>query len=327
VSLTVLGIETSCDETAAAVVRDGGLLSSVIASQVAQHRPFGGVVPEIASRQHLELIQPTVEEALSLAGVAKGALDGVAFTNGPGLLGALLVGSTYGKALAFGLRIPFVGVNHILAHVHAAFLAEEPRFPLLALVVSGGHSDLVRFHAPLSVEVIGHSLDDAAGEAFDKVARVLGLPYPGGPRLEELARSMEGEGASLPQIRLGPDHPFDFSFSGLKTAAVRAHEAGASPAAVAKAFQERAISHLVETTLRALSDGDAMLVVAGGVSANTALRRAFEDALPKRRVVFPPAGMSTDNAAMVARIGWEELREGHTSPLDLVPEPLVRPFR
>lgn len=326
-ALRVLGIETSCDETAAALLEDGVVRSHVVASQTATHRPFGGVVPEVASRRHLELIGPVVDEAFREADWRPRDLDGIAFTRGPGLLGALLVGVTYGKALAFSLGVPFVGVNHILAHVHAAFLGREPDFPLLALVVSGGHTDLLRFDGPLRAAVVGRSLDDAAGEAFDKVARLLGLPYPGGPHLEILARRGRSGAVRLPSVRLGPERPYDFSFSGLKTAAARAVEEGRAPADVARAFQERALDHLVETTRRALAPADRMLVVAGGVSANEALREALREAFPGRAVVFPPQGLSTDNAAMVARIGWERLRLGEEDPLDLVPEPLIRPFR
>lgn len=325
--MRVLGIETSCDETAAATWEDGRLVSHVVASQIAAHRPYGGVVPEVASRKHLESIRPVVDEALAKAGWEARSLDGVAATRGPGLLGALLVGVTFAKGLALSLDLPFVGVNHVLAHVHAAFLEREMVFPFLALVISGGHTDLIRFQGPLEAEVIGRSLDDAVGEAFDKVARVLDLPYPGGPHLEQLAQTGDPAAVHLPPVRLGPERPFDFSFSGVKTAARRALEKGARPEDVAKAFQDAAISHLAETTRRALGPGDKMLVVAGGVAANSALRAAFKEIFCDLDLAFPTPAFSTDNAAMIARVGWERLRRNERDPMDLSPEPVITPFR
>lgn len=302
-------------------------MAHVVASQADLHRPYGGVVPEVASRRHLELIGPVVEETLEKAGRGVADLDGVAVTRGPGLLGALIVGVTYAKGLALSRRLPLVGVNHILAHVHAAFLGREPEFPLLALVVSGGHTDLIRFRGPLEVEVVGRSLDDAAGEAFDKVARLLGLPYPGGPHLEALAREGTPGRLRLPPVRLGPERSLAFSFSGLKTAASRLLTEGGKREDVALAFEEAAVGQLIEVTARALKEDDRMLVVAGGVSANTVLRTRMAEALPGREVVFPPRGLSTDNGAMVARLGWERLRSGERDELDLEPLPIIHPFR
>lgn len=312
--MRLLAVETSCDETSLAVMEDGQIASLRIASQAALHQPTGGVVPEMAARRHLEVIRAEAESALSEAGCALSELDAIAYTRGPGLVGSLLVGSSFAQALALAQRLPAVAVNHVLAHIHAVFIGQEPRFPLLALVVSGGHTSLFRLKSPLEVELLGETRDDAAGEALDKVARLLGLGYPGGAALERLAEEAGGPGVELPRVRLEGPRP-DFSFSGLKTAARQAILSGEDPARVARGFQEAVIAHLVETTRRAQASSDRMLVVGGGVAANRALGRALRAALPALPVHVAPPALSGDNAAMIGRLGWEMLRAGITTPL------------
>ncbi|MHB1981495.1 MAG: tRNA (adenosine(37)-N6)-threonylcarbamoyltransferase complex transferase subunit TsaD [Sulfobacillus sp.] len=312
--MLVLGVETSCDETSVAVMADGAIVSLRIASQAPLHSATGGVVPETAARRHLEVIREQTEQALLEAGLTARDLDAVAYTRGPGLLGCLLVGTSFSQGLALSLGIPAVGVNHVLAHIHAAFIDQDATFPLLALVVSGGHTSLYRFSAPITAELIGETRDDAAGEALDKVARLLGLGYPGGAALEQLAASAPTEAWQFPRVRLSGARP-DFSFSGVKTAARQAIAAGAKPAAVASGFQQAVVSQLVETTCQALVASDRMLVVGGGVSANQALRQAFHERVRSRPVLFAPLRLCSDNAAMIGRLGWEMLRAGIRTPL------------
>ncbi len=312
--MLVLGVETSCDETSLAVLKDGAIVSLRVASQEALHRPTGGVVPEAAARRHLEVIRFEAEAALAQAGQDVSDLDAVAYTRGPGLLGCLLVGSSFGQGLARSLGIPAVGVNHVLAHVHAALFDQAPAFPLLALVVSGGHTSLFRFSGPIEVELLGQTRDDAAGEALDKVARLLDLGYPGGAALERLAESAQGEGMLFPDVRLAGARP-DFSFSGLKTAARQAIASGAPGPEVARGFQRAVVGQLVETTLKALMPTDRMLVVGGGVSANRTLRRAVRERLRSVPVLLAPLPLCADNAAMIGRLGWEMLRAGIETPL------------
>ncbi len=308
----VLGIETSCDETAAAVVKNGReVLSNVVASQMESHRRFGGVVPEIASRHHVEQITLVIEEAMQQAGVSFAGLDAVAVTAGPGLVGALLVGVNAAKALAFAHGLPLIGVHHIAGHIYANQLVAEMKFPLLALVVSGGHTELVFMKEHGNFAVIGETRDDAAGEAYDKVARALGLPYPGGPHIDRLAH--EGEPViDLPRAWL-EEGSYDFSFSGLKSAVLNAlHNAKQrgeeiDPRQMAASFQASVVDVLVTKTVQAAKEYRVrQVLLAGGVAANRGLRAALQDKmkeLPDVELVIPPLSLCTDNAAMIAVSG------------------------
>ena len=316
----ILGIETSCDETAAAVVVDGTCLaSSVVSSQVDLHACFGGVVPEVASRAHVQLLNPVVAEALLEAGCEGRDVAAVAATIGPGLVGALLVGVSAAKAFSLAWGVPFIGVNHLEAHLYAAFL-EEPDLqpPLVLLLVSGGHTLLVAMEDHLRYRLLGGTIDDAAGEAFDKVARFLGLPYPGGPAIDRLA--MEGDRNAIAFPRAMLDEGYDFSFSGLKTSVltyVRKHP-DAGNADVAASFQEAVVDVLVTKARRAAREvGATGLCLAGGVAANSALRERMLDACiaDGLRPFVPSREMCTDNAAMVAAAGWYRLRHDGPTPL------------
>jgi len=325
----ILGIETSCDETAAAVVVDGTrVASSVVSSQVDLHARFGGVVPEIASRAHVELINPVVAEALLEAGCTGPDVTAVAATIGPGLVGALLVGVSAAKAFALAWGVPFVGVNHLEAHLYAAFL-EEPDLspPLVLLLVSGGHTLLVSMEGHLRYRLLGGTIDDAAGEAFDKVARLLGLPYPGGPAIDRLA--MEGDRTAVAFPRAMRDEGYDFSFSGVKTSVLtylRKHP-DASAADVAASFQEAVVDVLVTKARRAAREvGATGLCLAGGVAANSALRERVLDACiaDGLRAFVPSRTMCTDNAAMVAATAWYRLRQDGPTPMSAGAEPALR---
>jgi N6-L-threonylcarbamoyladenine synthase len=332
--LLTLGIETSCDETAAAVVAGGRrVLSSVVASQVELHRKYGGVVPELAARRHIEALAPVVREALARSGAAWGDIGLVAATRGPGLPGALLVGLAAAKALAFSRGLPFVGVNHLAGHLYAHALApagagspEPVRWPAVGLVVSGSHTDLCLLPGPGRLRLLGGTRDDAAGEAFDKVARLLGLPYPGGPALERLARA--GDATRIPFPRGMADSPCEFSFSGLKTAVATYLERhpGADPADVAAGFQAAAVDTLVTKAVAAARAHAARtLLVAGGVSANSALRAALAReaaaARPPIALRVPPLELCTDNAAMIAAAGHAAWRAGRRDGWDLDADP------
>jgi N6-L-threonylcarbamoyladenine synthase len=318
--MRVLGIETSCDETAAAVVVDGhDVESSVVSSQVDLHARFGGVVPEIASRAHVQLIGPVVADALGEAGVELDDVDAVAACHGPGLAGALLVGVSAAKALALVGDLPYVGVNHLEAHLYAAWV-EEPELepPLAVLIASGGHTLVVVMEAHGRYRVVGQTVDDAAGEAFDKVARLLGLGYPGGPAIDALAR--EGDPAAIAFPRAMREEP-NLSFSGLKTAVVqhvRAHPDQAV-ADVAASFQAAVVDQLA-TKLRAAADesGARTVVLGGGVAANSALRErvAADAAAADRQAFLPPLELCTDNAAMIAATAWWRLGLDGPTPLD-----------
>jgi N6-L-threonylcarbamoyladenine synthase len=328
----ILGIETSCDETAAAVVSDGrDVLSSVVSSQVDIHARFGGVVPEIASRAHVELLTPVMAQALVEAGIDESAIDAVAATVGPGLVGSLLVGVAAAKALALVWGVPFVGVNHLEAHFVAAFL-EEPELepPIVVLLVSGGHSLLVEVTEIGKYRLLGGTIDDAAGEAFDKVARFLGLGYPGGPAIDREAMSGDPLAIRFPRGLIDDDsHRYDFSFSGVKTSVinyVRKHpEVGTAD--VCASFQEAVVDVLVTKARRAAKDvGAKGMALAGGVAANSLLRERFLDACTEDGLqgFLPSRAMCTDNAAMIAATGYYRLRDDGPSPLDTGADPNLR---
>jgi N6-L-threonylcarbamoyladenine synthase len=329
----VLGIETSCDETAAAIVRDGReILSSVIASQIETHKRFGGVVPEIASREHLDKIVPIVEEAFTRAQFSKSDIDGIAVTAGPGLVGSLLVGVSYAKGMAFALQKPIVGVNHIEGHIYSVAFENPPvEYPALALVVSGGHTNLFAVPEPGKYKVIARTRDDAAGEAFDKVAKMLGLGYPGGPVIERLARAGNSSAVRFTLPRMGDGSP-DFSFSGLKTAVTKHFrenslqpvENGAEPKQeikdLAASFQSVVVRSLVTTMENVAKEYlPRTLIVAGGVACNGALREACRTAAKRLGlpVYFPSPHLSTDNAAMIAAAGTVKLEAGERDGWDL----------
>jgi N6-L-threonylcarbamoyladenine synthase len=320
--VNVLGIETSCDETAAAVVRDGReILSSVVASQIDIHQAFGGVVPEVASRQHVLAIVPTIERALTEAGVGWDDLTAIAPTGGPGLVGALLVGLNAAKGIAFARGLPLVGVNHLEGHIYANWLTGASiDFPTVCLIVSGSHSDLILMTGHLTYRILGQTRDDAAGEAFDKVARLLGLGYPGGPAVQRLAQQGDPRKLRLPRAWLGDS--YDFSFSGLKTAVLRivetlGDETNLTRADIAASFQESVVDVLVAKTKRAAQEfGVRQVLLAGGVAANLHLRTEMDRAIG-RPVVYPPLALCTDNAAMIAAAGYYRFIGGYRSGLDL----------
>ncbi|KEP27008.1 tRNA (adenosine(37)-N6)-threonylcarbamoyltransferase complex transferase subunit TsaD [Bacillus zhangzhouensis] len=315
----ILGIETSCDETAASIVKNGKeIVANVVASQIESHKRFGGVVPEIASRHHVEQVTIVLEEVMAQANMSFKDLDAIAVTEGPGLVGALLIGVNAAKALSFAHQIPLVGVHHIAGHIYANQLVDELQFPCLALVVSGGHTELVLMKEHGSFEVIGETLDDAAGEAYDKVARTMGLPYPGGPHIDRLAH--EGEPTiKLPRAWL-EEGSYHFSFSGLKSAVINTlHNASQkretiAPENLAASFQESVIEVLVGKTLKAAEAyGVKQVVLAGGVAANKGLREALTSAftkLPEVNVTIPPLSLCTDNAAMIAAAGTIAFEKG-----------------
>ena len=322
--MIILGIESSCDETAAAVISNGKMLSNVIASQVAVHSPYGGVVPEIASRKHIEAINPVIKQALTDANVTLSDIEGIAVTRGPGLIGSLLIGLSAAKALAYALNIPFVGVNHIEGHIAAAFLAEKvPSFPFIALVVSGGHTNIYQVKNYHNFQLLGQTRDDAAGEAFDKGAKLLNLGYPGGVVIDRIAKS--GNTKAVVFHRAMKDSP-DFSFSGLKTSLLtmlkkrgRDFTAEELPDIVAS-YQEAIVDVLVEKTIKAAKDnGMNRIVVCGGVAANSRLRERFSAEISAQNIelFIPPVILCTDNAAMIAAIGEIMLKNNHRDSLDL----------
>ena len=331
--MLILGIESSCDETAAAVVRDGReILSSVISSQIDVHRPYGGVVPELASREHLDKIEPIVERALHDADVTIGDIDAVAVTQGPGLIGSLLVGLSYAKALAFARDIPIIGVNHIEGHFFSVvFENPEIGYPALALIVSGGHTNLFFVPEAGKYKVVSRTRDDAAGEAFDKVAKMLGLEYPGGPIIEKIAFDGDPTAVKFTKAKISDGRP-DFSFSGLKTAVSRhLSENEISPTMhgvppsqeikdLAASFQSAVVYALVDTIERvAFEYTPKTLIVAGGVACNMALRNSASALGAKLGVpvYFPSKHLSTDNAAMIAAAGYFHLERGEKSGTDM----------
>lgn len=326
-SVIILALETSCDETSAAVVADGSkILSNIISSQVDVHQKFGGVVPEVASRKHLELLNHVVEEALAESGREFGDLDAVAVTYGPGLVGALLVGVSAAKAIAYGLDLPLVGVNHIEGHIYANFTVNpDLKFPLLCLVVSGGHTDLVYMEGHGCYRVMGKTRDDAAGEAFDKVARTLGLGYPGGPLVESLAGEGNPEAIKLPRAYLEKGS-LDFSFSGLKSAVINyLHRAEqkhdqVNKADLAAGFQSAVSTVLVDKTMEAAAEtGVSTILLAGGVAANGRLRADLLEKAGKKslKVNIPPLILCTDNAAMVGCAAYYKFLRDEFAPLTL----------
>jgi N6-L-threonylcarbamoyladenine synthase len=329
----ILGIETSCDETAASVVENGRVIvSSIVASQVELHAKYGGIFPEMASRAHVETIYQVVSSALSKAHVGLDSIDAIAVTRGPGLAGSLVVGMNMAKGLAMGGNLPLIGVNHLEGHLYSPWLVDddlEPDFPLLALIVSGGHTELVLMRDHLQYERLGGTLDDAAGEAFDKVARLLGLGFPGGPAIEKASEGGDPQAYKFPRAKL--EGSWDFSFSGLKTAVLREVreiepdlQAGVDQPAsklpipdLAASFQAAVVDVLVEKTLDAAEEFAAKdILVAGGVSANRSLRQTFL-ATSKLPVWVPPIELCTDNAAMIAAVGHRRYLAGHRDALDM----------
>lgn len=326
-SVVILALETSCDDTSAAVVIDGTkILSNVISSQVDVHGKFGGVVPEEASRKHLELINHVIIEALSVAGLSFKDLNAIAVTYGPGLVGALLVGVSAAKAIAYGLDLPLIGVNHIEGHIYANFLSDPNiAFPLICLVVSGGHTDLVLIKKHGYYHVEGRTRDDAAGEAFDKVARAMGLGYPGGPLIDSLARGGNPDTITFPKAYL-EEGSLDFSFSGLKSAVINyIHRANQNDEEVNKAdlaagFQKAVTDVLIDKTLDAAKKaGVSTILLAGGVAANTRLRTDLSNKAAKivHRVIYPPPVLCTDNAAMIAGAAYYKYLRSAFAPLTL----------
>ncbi|ARJ74045.1 tRNA (adenosine(37)-N6)-threonylcarbamoyltransferase complex transferase subunit TsaD [Bacillus velezensis] len=326
----VLGIETSCDETAASVVKNGNeIISNVVASQIESHKRFGGVVPEIASRHHVEQITLVIEEALLKAEMGFDDLDAIAVTEGPGLVGALLIGVNAAKALSFAHQIPLVGVHHIAGHIYANRLIGELQFPALALVVSGGHTELVYMKEHGSFEVIGETLDDAAGEAYDKVARTMGLPYPGGPQIDKLA-AVGTDSIPLPRAWL-EEGSYNFSFSGLKSAVINTlHNASQKnevipPEDLAASFQQSVIDVLTAKTSKAAKEyGVKQVLLAGGVAANKGLRAALQQEFSHSgdpELIIPPLSLCTDNAAMIAAVGTVAFEKGIRGSYDMNGQP------
>ena len=328
--MLILAIESSCDETAAAVVRDGReILSSIISSQIELHKPFGGVVPEIASREHLDKIEPIVSEALKTAEVTLDQIDAVAVTQGPGLIGSLLVGVCYAKAVAFGRDLPIVGINHIEGHFYSVVFENPPiEFPALALIVSGGHTNLFYVPEEGKYKVVSRTRDDAAGEAFDKVAKMIGLGYPGGPEIEKLALEGNAKAVRFTRPKISDGRP-DFSFSGLKTAVLKhlKTNGNTSSADLAASFQHAVVSQLIDTTGKVAKElRPKTLIVAGGVACNLALREAAETLANELSipVYFPSKHLSTDNAAMIAAAAYPKLLRGETAPLSMTADITLR---
>ncbi|MCK4959461.1 MAG: tRNA (adenosine(37)-N6)-threonylcarbamoyltransferase complex transferase subunit TsaD [Planctomycetes bacterium] len=335
--MNILGIETSCDETAAAVVADGRrILSSVVASQNKLHARFGGVVPEIASRAHIERIYPVVAQAVEEAGADRDTIDAIAIANQPGLVVALIVGVTAAKALALAWEKPLVAVNHVHAHLQSAMLAEESLdLPAVALVVSGGHTSLYDCESALELELLGSTIDDAAGEAFDKVATILDLPYPGGPNIEKIAKDGDPKAIDFPRSMLDRDS-LDFSFSGIKTAVLYycrgqnmkgenrvASMSGQEIADIAASFQAAVIDVLTAKTQRAADKiGAQTVLLGGGVAANTALRNALDRMCEEsgKKLLVAPRPLCTDNAVMVASLAYHKFKAGQFADMNLEPK-------
>lgn len=333
--MKVLGIESSCDETAAAVVENGQtILSSVVATQIPFHEAYKGVVPEIASRKHTEWILPVVKEALKEAGETIWSIDGIAVTSRPGLMGSLLVGLTFAKTLAWACNKPFIAVNHMLGHLYAAHLEQNIPYPYLGLLVSGGHSIICKVYDFDSIEVLGATIDDAPGEAFDKVAKFYNLGYPGGVVIDRLAKNGNPKAANFPMPVLHEaGRTYDVSYSGLKTAVINQLDRFWNPAYeknnenIAAAFQNRAVKILLRALLRAARDtGLHTIVAGGGVAANSLLREKLAEQ-KDLTCIFPPLKYCTDNAAMIAGLGYRYLQRGDRSPLDCPASARVEGFK
>ncbi len=323
----ILGIESSCDETAAALVTsDRRILAHRLAGQEDAHRPYGGVVPEIAARAHVEILAPLIEAALAEAGVTLSAVDAIAATAGPGLIGGVMVGLVTAKALAHAANKPLIAVNHLEGHALSPRLADPSlEFPYLLLLVSGGHCQLLRVEGVGAYRRLATTIDDAAGEAFDKTAKLLGLGFPGGPAVEAAAKAGDPKRVPLPRPLLGSDEPH-FSFAGLKSAVLRAQQSGQwQPQDIAASFQQAVVDCLIDRTRRALaaSSGLTALVVAGGVAANASVRTALETLAKQHDLPFvaPPQWLCTDNAAMIAWAGAERFAAGLTDSLDAIARP------
>ncbi len=331
-SIFILGIESSCDDTSAAVLEDTKMLSSVIANQDV-HKTYGGVVPELASRAHQQNIIPVVEVALQKAKITKKQLNAIAFTRGPGLLGSLLVGTSFAKAFAMGLGIPIIEVDHLKAHILSHFIWDEtqkehPEFPFLCLTVSGGHTQIVKVNSPSDMQILGKTIDDAAGEAFDKAAKIMGLPYPGGPEIDKLAKIGDPNAFKFPEPRIGD---LDYSFSGLKTSFLyflrdRLKEDESfiekNKADLAASIQHTIISILLKKLRKAVEQtGIKQVAIAGGVSANSGLRNAMLQEADKSgwKVFIPPFKFTTDNAAMIAVAGYFKYLDGEFAPQNIAP--------
>jgi N6-L-threonylcarbamoyladenine synthase len=329
----ILAIETSCDETACAVLENGReLLSSIVASQMDIHARYGGVFPEVASRQHVLSIIPVVEQTLSHSNLTLKDIDAIAVTRGPGLAGSLVVGMNMAKGLALGTNLPIIGVNHLEGHIYSSWIYNagetappEPQFPLMALLVSGGHTELNLMTDHLTYKRLGSTKDDAAGEAFDKVARLLGLSYPGGPSIQRAAETGDPTRFKFPRAKL--DNPYDFSFSGLKTAVlyevndIKKKNKAMPVEDLAASFQAAVVDVLFKKTIQAARDQNAKeILVAGGVSANRALRQAFQSQ-DEFKVHIPAFSLCTDNAAMIAAAGYYRYSFGHVSELDIDVQP------
>lgn len=323
----ILAIESSCDETAAAVVKNGlDVLSNIVASQIDLHRKYGGVVPEIASRKHLELINPVIEEALQTARVTFDQIDGVAATYGPGLVGGLLVGLSAAKALAYVLHKPFIGVNHIAGHIYANFISNpQIESPVVCLTISGGHTNLLYFRELGDYQILGRSRDDAAGEAFDKIARVLGIGYPGGPAVEKISKEGDPVAIDFPRPFINEDN-YDFSFSGLKTAVINyIHNKKQKGEKlhipdIAASFQQAVIDVLLNKVMKAVQEREVKSVIlSGGVAANRTLRQQLSMALAERDLpLYTPAlKLCTDNAAMIGAVAYYQYQKGDFAPLSL----------
>jgi N6-L-threonylcarbamoyladenine synthase len=336
--MLVLGIESSCDECSFALVKDGReIISHVVATQIDFHKPYDGVVPEIASRKHIEMITPVFRQCLAIAadrGVGIGDIDGIGVATHPGLSGSLVVGLNYAKALSLSLGVPYTGVNHILAHLYAPQLAEEIPYPYLGLLVSGGHTMITRVNSYDDIEVMGASIDDACGEAFDKVAKHYGLGYPGGKVIDELARTGDPKAYRFPFSNLYKGgHDYDVSYSGLKNAAINQLDkfwdgkSDQSLENICASFERVAIDSLIKKLEKAAADsGITTIVAGGGVAANTYLRSAL-GSHPEYRVHFPPMELCTDNGAMIAGIAYHYLEDRRFSPLDLGVSARVKGFR